>query len=346
MKLKILFTLTIIPLLILAMMYVGFKSPEAFMKENQPEKTFGKRHYAFLMKESESFQYPGSMIGPWQEFGGNLYVHDQVDQVTYKLSSMGSFLDTLGRKGSAPWQNQQVCQMHVTHAGLYYLDNGLMTAKELSHSGVPILYKKHDELFWDGFHLEDQRYLMLNDESMSFGFYLWNSKNGNKGALMRLDSLYETDINDNLHIAFEGEMVQGNSFHYYVCSRAGLFFSFKSNGTFHAKAETLDQTKPPEVVERTYNNLTMFERQPDEIVNYAATSDGKNLLVLSTIAFEETDKLSIDKYDPEGRYLGSMLVPNHRDNFPVSIITGSEGRIWVLYEDLYIIRYDLIRIPA
>ncbi len=345
MKLKVVFALTIVPVLILAMIYIAFKSPEVpgwANKGNFPD----SRQYRYLLKKGGSFKYPGSMIGPWQHFGDNLYVHDQVDQVTYKLSSEGLFLDTLGRKGTAPWQNQQVTQMHVTHSGICYLDNGLMTAKELNHTGIPLFYKKNAELFWDGVHLQDKSWLILNDESRSFGFYLWNSENGNVGPLQRLDSLYDTRTKENLHIAFEGEMVQGRDYHFYVCSRAGLFLVFNADGEFHMQGHTIDLTEPPKIVERSYNNLTMFERQPDEMVNYSATSDGTNLYILSTVAFEQTDRLSIDQYDPEGRYLGSMHVPNHRDSFPVSITFGTDSSIWVLYEDLYIVRYELIEVPV
>ncbi|MEJ2003780.1 MAG: hypothetical protein P8X57_02190, partial [Cyclobacteriaceae bacterium] len=150
----------------------------------------------------------------------------------------------------------------------------------------------------------------------------------------------------NQHIAFEGEMVQGEEFHYYVCSRAGLYISFSFGGDIIGVFHTLDATEPPEIIEREYNNLTMFERQPDEIVNYDAASDGKDLFILSTVAFETSDRMRIDRYDSRGTYKGSMQVPNHRGNLPVSIAVSAHNGIWVLYEDLYVIRYDLYEVQS
>ena len=104
--------------------------------------------------------------------------------------------------------------------------------------------------------------------------------------------------------------------------------------------ETVDRTEPPDIIERGAANLVIFEREPDEIINYAGTEYNGELYVLSQVAFMPTSNLRVDVYDGTGSYRTSIEVPNLGDNLPINILR-SPTHLFVCYEDLTIVGYEL-----
>ena len=329
--------LTLLPVLCISGVYMNYVVGR---NDGELKGKSSIRQYTHLPVKKISFKYKGSQVGIWQEFNERLYILDQVSQQFYVLDREGQILDTLGTKGVAPWDNQQIRRFQVTDEGIYASDNSLMTVKLTGHNGVNTFYRKRQEPFWDAVHLTGNDFLFLNDESELFGFYKWSMDNERNESLIRIDELLGIRGKQNLHVAYEGDMVQGNDFHFYVCARAGKFFVFDQMGEFKGVHPTLDQTEAPEIIERKLNNMTIYERQPDEIINYSAATDGRNLFILSTIAFEPTDEMSVDVYAPDGKYQYSFKLPGHHDSFPMNITMG-KNLLWVLYEDMYIIGYEL-----
>ena len=340
MKNRIFVLLTVVPLLLLLFMF-GMHQKNI---ESPINSDHGTRKMKAYLKKQNTFVYPGSNVDGWQESDGKLYALDQGAQQFFVFSSNGEIQDTLGVKGEAPWEHQQVRRFSITPGGIFTIDNSLMSVKQTDMNNELVFYDKLSEPFWDGVFLDDRKFLLLNDESEDFGFYTWDSGINKKGRTIRFDSLPGVSPEKNLNIAYEGEMVQGRERHFYVCNRAGLYLVISSDGRVERVGKTIDETPAPRIVERRMNNMVVFERQPDEFVNYSATTDDQYLYILSTVAFHETNNLSVDVYDYKDGYTYSMEVPNHHDNYPVSIMKG-ETLLWVLYEDLYISSFEIV-VPA
>ncbi|MCA6074156.1 hypothetical protein [Fulvivirga sedimenti] len=337
MKNRIFVLLTVVPLLLLLFIF-GMHQKTLETPKNSDH---GTRNMKAYLKKKDTFVYPGSSVDGWQEFDGRLFILDQAAQQFFIINYHGQMLDTLGVKGEAPWEHQQVRRFSVGPRGVFTVDNSLMSVKQTDMDNEPVFYDKLNEPFWDGVFLKDQKFLLLNDESEAFGFYTWDSRLNERSATTRFDSLPGIDPSKNLNIAYEGEMVQGRDRHFYVCNRAGMYLVISSDGRIDHVGKTIDETPAPRIVERRMNNMVVFERQPDEYVNYSATTDDEHLYILSTVAFQETNNLSIDVYDSEEGYRYSMEVPNHHNNYPISILKG-KNLFWVLYEDLYISSFEII----
>ena len=340
MKIRTITLFTLLPATLLAGLYLHHTGKTG---HDVPTES-GTRDYSVLLKKVNGFQYPGSMSDCWQYYQGRLYIGDQEDQLIYVLDRSGNILDTLGEAGSAPWQNQQLRRFRVSTEGIYSVDNSLMTVKLIDSNDEAIFYSKLPRPFWDGVHLSGSRFLMVNDEPENFGFVTWDAKASEYRSLIRFDSLMNLGYVPDIHIAYEGEMVQGQGVSFYVCARAGRFFSFDSRGDLISVNETVDRTPAPKIIERKLNNMVIFERQPDEMINYSAATDDEFVYILSTIAFVPSEEMTIDAYKPDGTYVFSMYVPNHQDNYPVSIIAG-QNSIWVMYEDLYIRQFEMVNVP-
>ncbi len=299
------------------------------------------RKIGAYLKKGTTFIYPGGNVDGWQEFENRIYILDQVAQQFYVFDFKGNLVDTLGVKGLAPWENQQIRRFRVSVNGIFALDNSHMSVKGISGNDEVLFYDKLSEPFWDGVYLYDEKFLLVNDESEAYGFYTWDARTNKQVKTIRFDSMPEIAPQKNLNIAFEGEMVQGDTRHFYVCNRAGMYLVISANGLVEKVGQTIDGTPPPKIVERRMNNMVVFERQPDEFVNYSATTDNEFLYILSTVAYEKTNNLSIDVYHADDGYRYSFEVPNHLDSYPVNIMKG-EDQLWILYEDLYVISYEII----
>lgn len=292
-----------------------------------------------LFRKAE-FKYEGSTIQSWQEIDNNLLILDQISQKWHLLDQAGQEIETFGETGSAPWQNQEVRNFRLRGDTIYSVDTRSMAVRRQKWGAETASYRKLQEVVWDGIHLKGNEFLLLNDESESFGFFPFDIKSGLKGRLQLIGDSLDRHVMKNQNIAFEGEFVQSERYNYYICSRMGAFLVIDQQGKIISTKQTIDETSVPDIVERRAGNLVVFERQPDEIVNYSATADSKHLYILSQVAFRQGDQLKLDVYSAPGMYLKSYELPNRGDNMPMKILKGQHV-LYVIYEDQYIVIYEL-----
>lgn len=332
------FLAMLIMLLIFENSTVPRREPE---KEGRTSKTAGRNVTAQLKKVVE-FLYPGSAVALWTEHEDNLILLDEASQKFSTYSKEGRRLNSFGSVGPAPWENARIRHIDAEEDEYYVVDNQLMTVKCASYTGKTIYYRKLDEMIWDGIHLDDDRFLVLNDDPGRLGMQVIQARHDSTGEVQLLrDMVTEKKEDPNLNIVYEGRLIRGVQTHFYVCARAGLFMAFDKKGNYMYTGHTIDNSPPPTVTERTSGNVTYFVRDPDAAINYASTADRDYLYILSLVAFGKSSELAVDAYHVEdGSYSHSFMVPNHGDDLPVEILAGKD-HFYVTYEDMTIATFDL-----
>jgi hypothetical protein len=298
------------------------------------------RKFKLKLVENNRFRYGGSTIQAWQEVDGKLVILDQSSQQWSVLNQEGDVIRTIGEHGSAPWQNQEIKNFRILGDTLFSVDTRAMMVRKHKLGASQPAYKKLQEVIWDGVYLAGGKFLLLNDESTDFGFFTYDMKTGTTSAIQTLADFLGYRDKENQNIVFEGEFVQGSHYSYYICSRKGAFVVFDINGSIIHVKSTIDDSPAPKIVEKEAGNLVIFEREPDEIVNYSATADNEKLFILSQVAFQQTENLRLDIYSRTGEYMYSAEMPNRGDNYPLKILKG-QTNLYVIYEDQMIVKYDL-----
>ena len=314
-----------------------------------PVKHEVKRNFSPPLKVVKKFLLEAGNVYKWIAREQYIYIQDPYTQQILKLDSSGNLIDVYGSKGGAPWEHEGIMSFEILNDDLYTADNSKMTIKRGALGDKNLQYHhKIRETFWDAALLRDDRFVVFleeqNDQVGDFSFRVYDAVNNQFGnstsfrELLKLDKAIQY-----LNIAYGGHFIRSETGHLlYVCSRTGLFLSFDETGNVTYVKETIDRSPPPKVSVKKSGKFTMFIREPDLNINYSATAGPETLYILSLVRFQKAKNLVVDQYKIEnGEYSGSIEIPNDDDSLPGEILITSEGKLWVLYENMNIIIYKL-----
>jgi hypothetical protein len=309
------------------------------------------RSFSLQAKELNNFAYNEGRVFRWTYRNGEVYILDDAEQQFLTLNpKQGTVNNRFGEKGGAPWENEGISSFEVKGDDLYTLDQNKMSIRKSSVQNpreVDYFYKSKTG-FWDGCLLNEDTYLVLADvESGEKGDFRFDVLDANTGEVKNsYDFRKLAGITGNakhLNVAYEGYFLRNERNEvFYVCSKAGRFFKFNSDGTFGYQSNTLDNRPAPKVTTKTFGNATVYIKDPDMSTNYSASVDDQFLYILSLVRFVRADQLVVDRYDIQtGQYHSSVELPNHKSQLPTEILKLDGKELLVLYEDMQIVRYEL-----
>jgi len=309
----------------------------------------GKKEREFIgqLKNIKTFEI-AHKISKWIYKKNIIYCFDNIDQKFYLYNENFKIISEFGEKGEAPWEANDVVNFEITDSTINIIDYGKQSVKNCP---IPIkqkvnYYYKFKNNFWTGTKLNNNLYLFLIEDYKTpdgdFSFDIIEMPSNN--VIKSYDFKNIATISPKqryINVAYEGFFCKNEGFIFYVCSKAGLFLCFNSNGEFIYKTETIDESPAPKIRTKTDGNLTFYIREPDYSINYSMTTDNYYLYILSLIRFIKSDQLVIDIYNvSNGIYAGSYEVPNFDEQLPVRILKTSSN-LFIMYEDLTVIKYKI-----
>jgi hypothetical protein len=124
---------------------------------------------------------------------------------------------------------------------------------------------------------------------------------------------------------------------FYICHRAGYFFSFDARGEFLYGKETVDRTAPSRMIE---HGSGIAVDPTSQLVNISLSATDKLLYILSrAIANGDQGKEFVDVYDvKDGSYKWSFNIPTYEGASALAIAVGPNGLYAV--EGQKIVYYD------
>lgn len=301
------------------------------------------RKYSRSLQESHRFTYENGSVYKWTHHDNRIYLIDDISNQVIEMSSEGEILNKYGQLGDAPWEGRSLNQLDVDDQGIYTLDNTLMILKRMNFDDEMDYYHKEKRGLWDGIRLNDDKFLVVYSDGQ-FQFETIDAVTGAHSHLLNFtDAIGLSREMEYTDVAFEGYTVKGSADRvYYLCSKAGVFLAFNGDGSLAYHNTTIDGKAPPAVSTRVMDEYTFFIKEPDYSSNYAACADENYLYILSLIAFEEREELSIDIYDQAtGRYSHSMSVPNLADGQMPTRILVVDDLLYVLYEEQEVVAYHI-----
>lgn len=301
------------------------------------------RKYAKSLQESHRFLYENGSIYKWTHHDGRIWAIDDVSNKVVEMTAEGDVLNQYGQLGDAPWEGRSLNQLDVDEDGIYTLDNTLMILKRMNFEDELAYYHKEKRGLWDGIRLNQDKFLVVYSDG-EFQFETVDAVTGDHSNLINFtDAIGLSKEIEYTDVAFEGYTIKGSDDRvYYVCSKAGVFLAFNGDGTLAYHNTTIDGKAPPVVSTRVMDEYTFFIKEPDYSSNYSACADENYLYILSLIAFEKREELSIDLYDQAtGRYHHSISVPNLEDGQMPTRILIVDDLLYVLYEEQEVVAYHI-----
>jgi hypothetical protein len=291
-------------------------------------------------------------ISKWIYRDSLIYTLDNSNQKFYVYDENVNMVSKFGEKGDAPWEGRDIVFFEVSDSNIYIIDYGKMSIKSCSIpiKNTVINYYKSKDNFWSGSKLNNDLYLLLfeshenNDGNFFFNVIDISSKR--QLSSLSFKTIVKTDDKQQyLNVAYEGYFYKNSgSDVFYVCSKAGLFLHFNSDGEFLYAAQTIDKSPAPTIRTKTNGNFTFYIKEPDYSINYSVSIDNHYLYILSLIRFIKSDQLVIDLYRIiDGKYEGSIEIPNFNEQLPIKILKISNNGFMVLYEDMALIKYKLLK---
>ncbi len=314
-----------------------------------PRNANPKRTFKPAMKIVNEFPFEEGAVYKWISRQGKIYVQDPYTQQILELDDSGKFIKAYGSKGGAPWEHEGIMSFEVSNGNLYTADNSKMVIKRGVLGDKNLDYhQKIKETFWDAALLRDDVHIVLmedqNDHVGDFSFRIYNARENQFSGKTSFRELLKLDESAQyLNIAYGGHFIRSESGHLlFVCSKAGKFLSFDENGKVEYVNETIDNSPPPKVTMKKTGKFTMYVKEPDLNINYSATADETTLYILSCIRFIKAKNLVVDQYRiSDGEYIGSVEIPNNEETLPHDILITPEGKLWVLYESMNVVIYQL-----
>lgn len=301
------------------------------------------REYAKSLEESHRFTYENGSVYKWTHHNNQIWAIDDISNQVIQMSAEGEVLNTYGQLGDAPWEGRSLTQLDVDDEGFYTADNTLMILKKMNFDDEMEYYHKEKRGIWDGIRLKEDKFLVVYTDG-EFQFETIDVVSGEHSHLINFtDAIGLNRDMEYADVAFEGYTVKGsNDRVYYICSKAGVFLAFNGDGSLAYHNTTIDGKAPPVVSTRVMDEYTFFIKEPDYSSNYAACADDNYLYILSLIAFEKREELSIDIYDQAtGRYSHSMSVPNLSDGQMPTRIMVVDDLLYALYEEQEVVAYHI-----
>lgn len=301
------------------------------------------RNYSKSLDETYRFTYENGSVYKWTHFNDRIWAIDDISNQVVELTEQGEVLNKYGQLGDAPWEGRSLNQLDVDEDGIYTLDNTLMILKRMTFDDEMDYYHKEKRGLWDGIRLNGDKFLVVYTDG-EFQFETIDAVTGEHSHLIDFaDAIGLNRELDYADVAFEGYTVKGSDDRvYYICSKAGVFLAFNGDGSLAYHNTTIDGKAPPVVSTRVMDEYTFFIKEPDYSSNYAACADEDHLYILSLIAFEQREELSIDIYDEAtGRYSHSMSVPNLNDGQMPTKILVVDDLLYVLYEEQEVVAYHI-----
>ncbi|MDQ0640229.1 hypothetical protein QF042_003794 [Pedobacter sp. W3I1] len=288
---------------------------------------------------------------------------DQLVGLDYKASKLFFFnskLDTaftFGTAGDGPNENNGIMSYEYADKKLTLYDFGHRSLKKYqfnSNNKDSLLYNYrfvNGTLIYRAIHLSENTYMYTNplDKVSDLLFQVIDSTE-NKSLFKQ--SIYGL-IGLKNPIKFPEMALDGNflsnpnsKFIVYSCSYAGTFLSFqRSDPKKISFNKTIDKTPVPIAAYKTIAPGTShLEISPSTTFFPSSALSKNNLYLLNKIT--DDNSYVVDYYDlaQSGKYQGSFYIPKLDDGQEATSIAVIGQSIYVLYEDLALVKYSMIKV--
>lgn len=320
------------------------KNPSVPIDYSLLGKNIENRKIDSLLKVEKSFEFYGKANRVELDNKENIIFLNYYDQTLDFYNKQGLKVKTIGQKGEAPWQNNNVVSFFLEDGiGYSLFDAGKQAIKVFNVEDSMTLFSKlSGEYSFSGLltGMNDWVYSQNQGSDMALVFGKFQIDTFSIYKSISFKNLFEKDVekfpSGDLDLIFQGYFSGGkNAPVVYTLMYGGYFIITNDKKTFLVR--TIDQFPLANYIEKDLGSgIVEHGVNYDFPVNYDAASNSEFHFVLSNVIDNSFGKNRvIDIYSIErGDYIKSIKVPEQKDGQrAIAISVNNQNKVAVLFED-------------